>query len=91
MVAVEAQNMEGLWVLLAPLAYISKTPVLAPSRLGCFFFCTRRLQGSGNKKWNGTGGLGSILDKSLEHCDRTALLQKICCYGEVPLKPYPLP
>ena len=49
------------------------------------------VQGSGNKKWNGAGGSGMILDKSLERCNRTALLQKICCYGEVPLKPYPLP
>ena len=48
------------------------------------------VQGSGNKKWNGAGGLGLILDKNLEHCNRTAFLQKISCYGEVPLKPHPL-
>ena len=51
---------------------------------------SNRIQGSGNKKWNGAGGLGSILDKSLERCNRTALSQKICCYGEMPLKPHPL-
>ena len=56
-------------------------------------FCLPRVlvQGSGNKKWNGAGGLVLILDKSLEHCNRTALLQKICCNGEVSLKPHPLP
>jgi len=40
---VEAQSLEVVWILLAPLAaYISKPGTLAPARLG-FFFCTRCL------------------------------------------------
>ena len=48
------------------------------------------VQGSGIKEWNGAGGVELILDKILERRNRTALLQKICCDGEGPLKPHPL-
>ena len=38
MVVVEVQNMEEMWILLAPLvAYVSKPGALAPTRLGFFF------------------------------------------------------
>ena len=43
MVVVEVQNMEKMWILLAPLAaYIGKLGALALARLE-FFFCTRCL------------------------------------------------
>ena len=55
MPVVEVRNLEGMWILFAPLGgYVSKLGASAPTRLGLFFFAldvymTRRTKRGGGR------------------------------------------